>query len=375
MAKFAFDMVDERQALPRDEMAVLRHAFMRGGGEGRSHLPQERQGATPPHAVRDAEGLWPFAADLPPPTGEPEICHVRSVDWFPSTGVLMKSEGRVLRAAAAEALHRWPDLAPLARAAARPARVQLERGVVFMPWGGGFNYGHFLLDAMPSLLAAVEQGFAQEAPVLAPRLKPWQRSLLAMAFPECAVREIAEPKVGLGQAVYATSMDHFLHAPTPLVARTAERVIAGLGERSSSGRRVYLSRRGQSMRVMVNEPALEAALRARGFTIVRPERLGARAQAALMREADVVVGASGAALANAIFLRPGARVIEIQPANFTSRWLWAACRQVGVEWRGYVCPSPTDPREASLLARARRGFRFAYRPPLDDLLAFVDEGL
>jgi capsular polysaccharide biosynthesis protein len=129
------------------------------------------------------------------------------------------------------------------------------------------------------------------------------------------------------------------------------------------------------MRVMVDEAAFERALAARGFMIVRPEKLGAAEQVALMRDAEVVVGASGAALANAVFLPRGARVVEIQPLNFTSQWVRAASRQVGVDWRGYVCASPCLAREAPLLARFRRGFKFAFRPPLDDLLAFVDAAL
>ncbi len=376
MAQFAaLDIVDERQVLPRQDMAMLRRAFLGGGEEGWSPLPEAGAQDAPPCMVRDLTGTWPFSADRPPAPGDPALCHVRDVDWFPAWGVLAGAEGRVPRAAAGEALHRWPDLAPLAGLASRPAARSFDRGVVFMPWGGGFNYGHFLLDAMPSMLAAVEQGFTDGAPVLAPRLRGWQRQLLRTAFPDCGVIEVSAPKVRLGQAVYATCMDHFLHAPTDVVRRVAERVRGGLPSRSGGPRRVYLSRRSQSMRVMVNEARLERALRERGFTIVRPERLDAKAQVALMCDAEVVVGASGAALANAMFQPPGARAIEIQPANFTSQWLWAACRQVGVEWRGYVCPSPGDPRTASWMARARRGFRFAYEPPLDDLLEYIDAAL
>ncbi|MGH1556659.1 glycosyltransferase family 61 protein [Caulobacter segnis] len=102
------------------------------------------------------------------------------------------------------------------------------------------------------------------------------------------------------------------------------------------------------MRVMVGEAAFEKALAARGFAIVRPETMSPSEQVALMREAEVVVGASGAALANAIFLPRGARVVEIQPLNFTSQWVRAACRQVGVDWRGYVSgASPCPARDGA----------------------------
>jgi capsular polysaccharide biosynthesis protein len=244
----------------------------------------------------------------------------------------------------------------------------------FLPWGAGFNYGHFVIDALPSILALEQADLLQDTPLLAPRLTDWQRDLIAMAAPGVRLQEIDAPAVRLGRAVFATSMDHFLHHPNGLLATLAQRVAAN-APAGAGARRIYLSRRGQSMRVMVGEAAFERALRARGFRIVRPETLGARQQVALMRDAEIVVGASGAALANAVFLPPGARVVEIQPSNFTSQWVRAACRQVGVEWRGYVCASPCPAHAAPLLARLRRGFKFAFRPDLDDLLGFIDAAL
>jgi capsular polysaccharide biosynthesis protein len=231
-----------------------------------------------------------------------------------------------------------------------------------------------VLDALTSLLMLEEQGLLDGAEILAPPLKPWQRELLALAFPGQTVRELSEPVVRLDTALYATSMNHFLHAPDATVARLAGRLLAATGRSGQGARRIYLSRRGQSMRVMTNERALEAALERRGFVVVRPEALSPREQIDLMRDAEVAVAPTGAALANALFMPAGGRVIEIQPENFTSRWVWAACRQVGVDWRGYVCRSPASAWRTPL-ARVKRGFKFAYRPPLDDLLAFIDAAL
>jgi len=129
------------------------------------------------------------------------------------------------------------------------------------------------------------------------------------------------------------------------------------------------------MRVMINEAALEAALRARGFEVVKPERLSAAAQVRMMREAEVVVGPTGAAMANALFAEAGVRIVEIQPENFTSQWVWAASRRAGADWRGYVCAAPVSPDKVAWRHRIRRGFRFGYEVPLDDFLPFVDAAL
>jgi capsular polysaccharide biosynthesis protein len=329
---------------------------------------------------------WPFDP-APPPTEATAICLARDVLHFPAFGVVVERDGPlkggVHLGPSGEALHRWPDLAglPGVRVEAGVAHLRLTeepldlgRGALFLPWGAGFNYGHFVLDALTSLLLLEEQGLLEEAEILAPILKPWQRELLALAFPDRTVRELSAPVVRLHTALYASSMNHFLHAPDATAARLAKRLLAATDGSSDGARRVYLSRRGQSMRVMTSERALEAALERRGFAIVRPETLSPREQIDLMRNAEIVVAPTGAALANALFLPPGARVIEIQPENFTSRWVWAASRQVGVDWRGYVCRSPLGAWRAPV-ARLRRGFKFAYRPPLDDLLAFIDSAL
>jgi capsular polysaccharide biosynthesis protein len=379
----------DNAALPSvTDAAVLRMRLVDQGPSGTVWKPPIDAATSRADAILAgrAANVWPFDP-TPPPVEASAICLARDVLHFPAFGVVVERggplKGGVHLGPSGEALHRWPDLSglpgvtveagvPLLRLTEEPPRF--ERGALFLPWGAGFNYGHFVLDALTSLLMLEEQGLLDGAEILAPPLKAWQRDLLAMAFPDRAVRELSAPVVALDTALYATSMNHFLHAPDATVARLAKRVLAAPGEPGQGARRIYLSRRGQSMRVMVNERALEAALERRGFEIVRPEALSARAQIDLMREAKVVVAPTGAALANALFLPAGARVIEIQPENFTSRWVWAACRQVGVEWRGYVCRSPSGAWRAPL-ARLRRGFKFAYRPPLDDLLAFIDAAL
>jgi len=370
----------EARDLPPMLAATLRERFGQGD-TGVAFAPEHDAsvGAPPGSLAGPDAGAWPYDIAAPLPINVPALCAVGESWWFPRFGAIIGRDGALYNATIGEARHGSPDLSAIPgvrgeRFTPPAAAPRIDAGAVFLPWGATFNYGHFVIDALSSLLALEQAGLLEGAPSLAPKLTAWQHDLLAMAFPNIAVREVDAPVVRLGRAVFATSMDHFLHHPNGLVAEVAARVLA----RAPAGRgarRVYLSRRGQSMRVMVGEAAFETALAARGFTIVRPETLSAGQQAALMREAEVLVGASGAALANAVFLPKGARVVEIQPLNFTSQWVRAACRQVGVDWRGYVCAAPLPAWRAPVLSRLRRGFRFAFRPPLDDLLAVVDRAL
>lgn len=372
----------EAQDMPRMSTVALREAFARGEAGVAWALEHDASAGAPLGVIGGPEArAWPHDIAAPPPVNSPALCAIGASWWFPRFGALIGTDGALYNATIGEVRHGSLDLSAIPGLVENATRFvppgappALEGGAVFLPWGATFNYGHFVIDALPSLLALEQAGLLDDLPILAPRLTAWQRDLVALAVPDRTVRELDAPVVRLTRSTFSTSMDHFLHHPNGLVSDVAARVLA----RAPAGhgaRRVYLSRRGQSMRVMVGEAAFERALATRGFAIVRPETLSAAEQVALVRDAEVLVGASGAALANAVFLPRGARVVEIQPLNFTSQWVRAACRQVGVDWRGYVCASPCPARQAPVLARLRRGFRFAFKPPLDDLLRFVDAAL
>jgi capsular polysaccharide biosynthesis protein len=377
-------IIDEADVLPAVDAEAFAVATAASGPSARFEAP-ERDGVTTSAVELRGPALdaWPFDPDRPPAARPVSLCLTRNVVHLPGFGAILTEEGTVLRASVREAMERWPDLSGLPGGEVREGVTHLaipdtapvlERAAVFLAWGGMFNYGHFVLDCLPSLVALDEQGLLERFPPIAPGLKAWQRDLIAMVT-SAPVRELKDPVVRIGAAVHATSMDHYLHGPGDLLGRTRARILAAAPPPRTRGRRLYFSRRGHSMRVMINEAALEKALRVRGFEIVKPERLSAASQIQMMQEADVVVGPTGAAMTNALFASAGTRIVEIQPENFTSQWVWAASRQAGAEWRGYVCASPVSPGRVGWRHRIRRGFRFGYELPLDDFLTFVDATL
>jgi capsular polysaccharide biosynthesis protein len=315
--------------------------------------------------------------------GQTAVFRAQDVALAPRHGTLVDGQGQVFRCTAGEMLSWKPDLAalPLVEADGEVRRLVLPENTprvaaatVFMATGGEFNYGHYLLDCLAALLAVEEQGLLKALPPIAPRLKPWQQDLLGLAFPALKVRQTRKPWVRLGEAAFASPMDHFLHRPNRLLLSLRERILAAAPP-FAGAKRVYISRRAYPMRVMVNEPALEAALATRGFTIVRAETLSPSQQVALVRGAEVVVGATGAGLANALFAPPHAKVFEILPATFANWWLRNLCHLAEVDWHGYFCPAPVDASEVSWKYRIRRGFRWGYRLPLEEFLRFLDERL
>ncbi len=322
--------------------------------------------------------------------GATELRRVGPSWWHPTGGALIGLDGALPAATVAEIYFNKPLLDPLAAVEPQgdglvftpPAEAPtLGEVCVAFPWGV-VNYGHFMLDGMTCVLAMLEAGVLDRLPLATPPLQRWQRDLLRLAFGDLAWREVAAPIVRVAGAVYTPAMDHYLHRPGPLLIDLRARLLDAVKGLNPTGaslrrrkRRLYVTRRGQPMRVMVNEVALEAALIRRGFQIVRPERMGVADQIRLFAEAELIVGPTGAGLTNAVFAAPGCKVVEIQPENFTSFWVPAFSRLLDLDWGGYIAPSPCDPKSAPWLARLRRGFHFAYQLDLADFLAFLDARL
>ncbi len=80
-------------------------------------------------------------------------------------------------------------------------------------------------------------------------------------------------------------------------------------------RRIFVARRGRSQggyRPLVNEAELVVAMEAAGFLVVEPELLSTAAQMGLFAQAEVVVGLGGGSMFNAVFCRPGTRLVSIE---------------------------------------------------------------
>jgi hypothetical protein len=78
-------------------------------------------------------------------------------------------------------------------------------------------------------------------------------------------------------------------------------------------RKIHLTRRGQRLRRILNEAALEPVFARHGFETIAPETLSHTAQVALMMQADAIVAVSGAAITNILFAARPIRLTIICP--------------------------------------------------------------
>jgi len=229
------------------------------------------------------------------------------------------------------------------------------------------NWYHWLVDYLARVLE-IPDGIAADVPVLVSSRVP--RSGLQ------ALRELTERPILMRNPSLTTRVDR-LHVAAPVVQllddprvpwadgfalrapalrRLRERWGVA-GSASPDGRRVFLSRQSGIRRGVLNEPELVDVARSAGLEILDPARLGFAEQRAMFQEAALVVGGSGAVMANYLFLRPGAEVIAL-----TSRQLWdfvmpAALAEVaGARFRYLTGPS------SSTLSEARNRSEWIHAP-------------
>ncbi|MEM6906971.1 MAG: glycosyltransferase family 61 protein, partial [Pseudomonadota bacterium] len=100
--------------------------------------------------------------------------------------------------------------------------------------------------------------------------------------------------------------------------------------------RLYLSRAGAKLRQFTNGAEIEALLRARGFASFEARDTNHAAQIARFAAARTIVSIHGAGLTNLIFAIPGARVIEIFPANHVKSTYWWMARRLGLRYRPVI---------------------------------------
>lgn len=127
---------------------------------------------------------------------------------------------------------------------------------------------------------------------------------------------------------------------SPEVARFVRRSL-GADVPRAGRRRLFLRRGPAAQRTLLNEDEIERALVARGFEVVCPERLSLEQQVERFAEAEVVVGATGAAFANLMMAAPGCRALVLYYAGAPMQYFASLAQVLGVDLR-YVHGRPVQ---------------------------------
>ncbi|QCG93056.1 glycosyltransferase family 61 protein (plasmid) [Azospirillum sp. TSA2s] len=180
--------------------------------------------------------------------------------------------------------------------------------------GGQLNHYHFLIDHLAALILAQDIEGVAGLPVVFHRLPPVQRELCRLfgLDPGRFIQldhHAQEPVIAAAMTAPVVPG----RIPLPVCVQALRRRLGLASARARGRRRLFIGRRaaaGIAAR-LVDQELVGGALEPLGFEMVFPEDHTAAEQRAMFGEAEIVVCAHGAALANLVFAPPTAIVVEI----------------------------------------------------------------
>jgi capsular polysaccharide biosynthesis protein len=195
----------------------------------------------------------------------------------------------------------------------------------------GKNYYHWLFDSLPRHHLLEKYRQVIELYAIPSGLSPVQIESLRLL--NVGSHQIVQLNVNSRvrcEHLYAPSLPGSEGCTPPWVIKfLRERLLPTAVNTVGRGNKIYVERGGSTARPIINEPDLIAALTAEGFIAVKPESLTFQEQVALYRDAQVIVAAHGAGLANLVFSNR-AWVLEIFSGDYIRPdCYFSLCRQLG----------------------------------------------
>ena len=199
------------------------------------------------------------------------------------------------------------------------------------------NYYHFIVDVLPRLELLAQAGVVPDGYVVSRRTR-FQRELLdrlgvdeaSMIEPEDVAHVRAE------ELVVPSLPDNHLRHPAWVSSWLRSRLLPV--QPAAPHRRLYVGRgTARHTRRIENQLEVVAALEPLGFVSIDPGSLSVAEQIRLFAEAEIVVGAHGAAMTNAVFCPEGAAVVELFSDKYVNECYWNLVSTVdGLRYRYLV---------------------------------------
>ncbi len=214
--------------------------------------------------------------------------------------------------------------------------------------GGGAinNFSHWLVDVLPRIHLVKEAGLWDQVDYF---LLPacyinyqWQ-TLECLGVPR---EKVMTP----GKYLTHITADCVLSTSSPrakksmLIPRWASDFIATipppLAEAQKAPIKLYVTRKDSSKRVVLNEEAVIQALSERGFVTVTLAECDFYERSKLFQQAEVVVSATGAGLANLYFCPPGAYYVELFTRGFVNTMFYNMAVHRGLRYEYLIFEIP-----------------------------------
>lgn len=220
-----------------------------------------------------------------------------------------------------------------------------------------WNYYHWLFDVLPRLAMLSDRSHPYDF-IYLQSSRRFQRETLSLlnldpsTILSCDEHQILSAERFLVPCHQSTGRTTY---PLWVRDRLREWFLPPAGTRGPR-RRLYIGRAREHGRHISNESELFAFLETLGFEYLLPEHLSFLDQVAAFRDAEVIVAAHGAGLANIAFCDAGTRLVELFPPE--TKYTYYKISQT-LDMMYYLLRSPGHPR--ATMARAD------YPIPLKDL--------
>ena len=312
--------------------------------------------------------------------------HLVDQYWFPALGLMVSPQGRIWRHSFLgpfqDGFLTWIKaiVDRLGPDGAKEHRLYPERLSRVARLSGEYlliansdqpNYGHYLLDIVPLIHVGAKMG----APMLTWTLKPWQRALIArLDVPAGLVREIEPRAVFLEHAIvsnrHSGASSQNAH---PQHSQAFSLILSNVKKHAPKAdypRRILVCRGIRNSRNVTNRKMVIEALSRLGFSAIQPEKLPFDEQAMLFSHADVIVAEFGAAMANAVFCKPGTKVVEIIAEGQHDPWSAHLCAMLDLEH--VVLFQPQSEEALASIPRHMKDSEFQFSVDVDRLVQTVE---
>jgi hypothetical protein len=198
----------------------------------------------------------------------------------------------------------------------------VDMPVFVVPTVGRGNYYHSLINSAPALHWYSVLGL--DCPIVMPACRDgghpalrgiFDAAVRAMGIPQERVMSVYE---AVGRVYRFAIMPSGMHREPETVSRIRERFMPSILSADEPaiavpdrGEKVYISRRNAHRRSLINEDEVIKLVGHFGFSIVEMERLSLAEQVRTMAAARIVIAPHGAGLANMVFCKPGAHIVEL----------------------------------------------------------------
>jgi len=236
---------------------------------------------------------------------------------------------------------RWRD-DPACRFFHLPPPVRLEgnwTSIVsrWVPTSCNPPYTHWILDALPRLALLAE--FPADTRIIVPgTMSQSRKDSLALLGLQDRYRLTAETHVEV-ERYYFSSFTTMLEGWNPYGIHFLRTAFLPKRDPNYSGPRKFFINRAGYTRTPRNAKEINNLFTGLGWALVEPGELSFARQIKLFSEAEVICGATGSELTNAVFCQPGCQILLLAQDFLSDSWLEWISQVIKADYHLLICPS------------------------------------